>query len=235
MGRAIFLASLAVVFVPAPANACRVLHPLPQQGELIAWDAACVGELAEGRGVLSVTRPGKPGIVYEVTMARGEIAGDGVMRVADGTVYAGTFLQGQPHGQGYFRYPDGSEYEGGIANGQPEGRGVWTGREGTRYSGQWKAGKKDGKGRIDYALGGSYDGDWADDAYNGQGILTYAGSGRTVSAEFRSGLPAGTFMPAPAPPSTERYVLKEDRRALAPVSCARSSPRQCLCKSAMPT
>lgn len=166
--------------------------------------------MAEGPGVLSVARPGKPGVLYEVTMARGEIVGEGLMRVEGGIVYAGTFRQGQPHGHGFFRYTDGAKYEGGVANGHPEGQGTWTGKFGTRYTGQWRAGKKQGRGRIDFVLGGSYEGEWADDTYNGRGVLTYAGSGRKVEGEFRNGLLAGAPPPVPVAASNERYALRED-------------------------
>lgn len=210
MRHAILPALLALVFVPSVAQACRVLHPALQPGERVAWTAACRDGLADGPGVLSIARPGKPGVLYEVTMARGEIVGDGIMRVEGDIVYAGTFRQGQPHGPGFFRYPDGAKYEGGVANGQPEGQGTWTSKEGTRYTGQWHAGKKHGRGRVDYALGGSYEGEWADDTYHGRGVLTYAGSGRQVEGEFRNGLLAGAPPPVPVAPSNERYVLKEE-------------------------
>lgn len=223
MRHVVLPAFLALVLVPALAQACRVVHPAPQPGERVAWDAACRDGLAEGPGVLSVVRPGKPGVRYEVTMARGEIAGDGVMRVEGGIVYGGTFRQGQPHGHGFFRFTCGCTYEGGVADGQPEGQGTWTSLAGTRYTGQWKAGKKHGKGRIDYALGGSYEGEWAEDTYHGRGVLTYAGSGRKVEGEFRNGVSTDAPSAIPVARADERHSLKEDM-ARTGISLPRAAP-----------
>ncbi|HWJ95299.1 MAG TPA: hypothetical protein VNT33_11280 [Telluria sp.] len=210
MRHATLLALLATVFVPVHAEECRVLYPAPQQGDRLVWHGACRDGMAEGPGVISLDRPGKTSIRYEVTLAHGDIAGEGALLAEDGKVYAGTFHQGQPHGRGYFRFANGATYEGEVAHGQPEGQGTWTSQQGTRYVGQWKAGKKQGRGRIEYALGGSYDGDWSGDTYNGHGVLTYAGSGRRVEGEFHDGWPAGVARPAPVEPSSERYVLRED-------------------------
>lgn len=210
MRRLLLLASLAVALPQALAAECRLLHPVPREGDQIAWQGACRDGFGEGTGVISVSRKGKPSLTYEVTLARGEIVGEGMMRSGDGGLYAGTFRQGQPHGYGFFRTPEGDKYKGEVADGQPDGQGTWTGPDGSRYTGQWKAGRKEGHGRMEYALGGSYEGQWRHDVYHGRGVLTYAGSGRKVEGQFHEGQAPGSARPAAGAPSNERYRLRAD-------------------------
>lgn len=210
MRRTLLLVSLVSVLNPALADECRVLHPFPQQGEQVSWKGACRNGLADGPGEITVSSSGRPGVRYEVTLAAGEIVGEGMVHFADGQLYAGTFRNGRPHGDGFFRYANGSKYKGGVANGLPEGEGTWTGRDGSRYVGQWRAGKKEGKGRIDYALGGSYEGGWLDDGFYGAGVLTYAGSGRKVESTTGAEWPLALARPVVADPSDNRYGLKEN-------------------------
>lgn len=210
MRRTILLVSLASSLIPALAEECRVLHPVPPQGEQLSWKGACRNGLADGPGEITVSSSGKPGVRYEVTLADGEIVGEGMMHFPDGQLYAGTFQKGRPHGYGFFRYANGSKYKGGVVDGLPEGEGTWTSRDGSRYVGQWRAGKKEGKGRVDFALGGSYEGGWLDDGFYGAGVLTYAGSGRKVESKTGAEWALALARPVVAAPSDNRYGLKEN-------------------------
>jgi hypothetical protein len=208
MKRALLLCAFLPLQAALAAEDCRVGHPVPEAGEEISWSGACKDHVAEGAGVLLLSRHGKSDLKYEVTLLHGEINGEGTVRGDDGYRYVGTFKQGIPGGKGYFHFTDGTQYEGDVADGLPHGLGISVAPDRTRYEGHWKDGKKDGAGRITYALGGSYEGEWKQDQFDGKGVLTYAGSGRRVEGEFSNGMPPGAAPKAPL--QDTKYALKED-------------------------
>jgi hypothetical protein len=186
---------------------CRIDRLVPPPAQPVQWKGGCRDGYAEGKGVLEWKPAGKPALVLEGLMMKGQVTGEATLKNATGPTYIGTLGDGQPHGNGYFKYPDGAQYEGGVANGLPEGNGIKLWPEGSRYEGGWKQGKRDGVGRATFALGGSYEGEWKHDKFDGPGTIVYAGSGRRFAGDFRAGRLAGLAPRALAP---EKFYLKDD-------------------------
>lgn len=63
-------------------------------------------------------------------------------------IYEGTLVRGKMTGQGKVTYENGDVYEGEFENGAFQGQGTFTSKDGWRYTGQFAKGKPDGKGEL---------------------------------------------------------------------------------------
>jgi len=136
--RAALIAALAMISIPAWAQACRVLDAQLQGG----YTGPCVDGLAEGKGVAS-------GIAsYKGEFKAGRKHGRGVKTWANGDRYEGEFADDNKQGQGAYSW----------------GRGPW---QGERYEGSYAADKREGVGVYRWPSGDEYKGPWKDDAYTG--------------------------------------------------------------------
>lgn len=86
-------------------------------------------------------------------------AGDGRVRLPDGSVYEGPFRDGMFNGHGVLTYPAGARYEGEFRNGLFQGHGVYVSGDGDLYRGQFKRGVMTGTGEIHLANGDFYQGE----------------------------------------------------------------------------
>ena len=69
------------------------------------------------------------------------IPGKGVLKLDNGTiVYDGTLVRGKMNGQGTFQSKEGWTYEGDFVNGQAEGKGKLTTEQEVVYEGTFKQG-----------------------------------------------------------------------------------------------
>ena len=89
------------------------------------------------KGVLKLDN-GK--IVYDGSLVRGKMNGQGTLTFDNGDKYVGTFRNGTFNGQGTFTAAKGWKYEGTFANGQPEGKGKLTTQSNVIYEGTFKQG-----------------------------------------------------------------------------------------------
>ena len=154
-------------------------------------------ELAPGKYVIEVTKPGYKGWSQTVDLARddqlqvnatleeltqveyrngtwrhGVVTGQGTYRAADGTSYEGGFLDKQFHGTGKLQRPDGARYEGDWVNGKKEGYGILKLPNGDSYTGYFQRDQFNGDGTLTKSNGDIYTGHWVDGKLNGEGSLT---------------------------------------------------------------
>lgn len=154
-------------------------------------------ELAPGKYVIEVTKPGYKGWSQTVDLARddqlivhatleeltqvefrngtwrhGVVTGQGTYRAADGTFYEGGFLDKQFHGNGKLQRPDGARYEGEWVNGKKEGYGTLKLPDGDTYTGYFQRDLFNGEGTLTKSNGDIYTGHWVDGKLNGEGSLT---------------------------------------------------------------
>ncbi len=62
-------------------------------------------------------------LVYDGTLVRGKMNGQGTMTFENGDQYTGEFNNGAFNGKGTFQSKSGWKYEGDFVNGQAEGQG----------------------------------------------------------------------------------------------------------------
>ena len=90
-----------------------------------------------GKGVLKLDGDK---IVYDGSLVRGKMNGQGTLTFDNGDKYVGNFRNGSFNGQGTFTSAKGWKYEGTFANGQPEGKGKLTTQSNVIYEGTFKQG-----------------------------------------------------------------------------------------------
>ena len=150
-----------------PRTGCRVSSETRPTGEVPIWEGACVDGVAQGTGRLAWIVRNRPVFIYEGTLERGRMHGDGAYELPNGQRYEGQFADDLPSGTGVYTWPSGSRYEGGFRNGQFHGRGIrtWGGDSpfaGDRYDGDFVEGRRTGKGLYLFANGQRYEGDFVD-------------------------------------------------------------------------
>lgn len=79
-------------------------------------------------------------IVYDGSLVRGKIKGQGTITFANGDQYTGEFSNATFNGKGTFQSKDGWVYEGNFVNGQAEGKGKLTTEQDVVYEGTFKQG-----------------------------------------------------------------------------------------------
>lgn len=89
------------------------------------------------KGVLSLD---DGNIVYDGSLVRGKMNGQGTLTFQNGDTYTGEFSNGAFNGKGTFQSAGGWSYEGDFVNGQPEGQGKLTTEQDVVYEGTFKQG-----------------------------------------------------------------------------------------------
>ena len=95
-----------------------------EHADSVSWTGSCLGNSAEGEGVLTEVGPDGVKVYEEGELSEGMLHGEWLVRYADGTVAEGPFAASQRTGHWVIRQPDGIVLEGLFANGQREGRWV---------------------------------------------------------------------------------------------------------------
>ena len=90
-----------------------------------------------GKGVLNLD-DGK--IVYDGSLVRGKMNGQGSIIFENGDQYTGDFSNGAFNGKGTFQSKAGWKYEGNFVSGQAEGYGKLTTEQEVVYEGTFKQG-----------------------------------------------------------------------------------------------
>lgn len=188
---------------------CKVVKvvPAPLNGA-VQWNGKCKDGFANGKGAL-VWR-GEDGKTRRLQgyFEKGDILGEGKLRIADELTYIGSLRNGFPDGEGYLKFADGLQYEGGIRMMQREGKGTEIYTNGNVYQGQFSNNQPHGQGRLSFVLGGSIEGEFRDGKPVGKVKLTYAGSGRTAEVDMASGVLRKTE-PSPAPAANAGFQERE--------------------------
>ena len=79
-------------------------------------------------------------LVYDGTLVRGKMNGQGTQNLENGDQYTGDFNNGAFNGKGTFQSKAGWKYEGDFVNGQAEGQGKLTTEQEVVYEGTFKQG-----------------------------------------------------------------------------------------------
>ena len=79
-------------------------------------------------------------IVYDGSLVRGKMNGQGTVTFANGDSYTGEFSNGAFNGKGTYQAKAGWVYEGDFVNGQAEGKGKLTTEQEVVYEGDFKQG-----------------------------------------------------------------------------------------------
>ena len=79
-------------------------------------------------------------IVYDGSLVRGKMNGQGTVTFANGDTYTGEFSHGAFNGKGTYQAKAGWVYEGDFVNGQAEGKGKLTTEQEVVYEGDFKQG-----------------------------------------------------------------------------------------------
>ena len=79
-------------------------------------------------------------IVYDGSLVRGKMNGQGTVTFANGDTYTGEFSNGAFNGKGTYQAKAGWVYEGDFVNGQAEGKGKLTTEQEVVYEGDFKQG-----------------------------------------------------------------------------------------------
>ncbi len=79
-------------------------------------------------------------IVYDGSLVRGKMSGQGTITFQNGDQYTGDFSNGAFNGKGIFQSKEGWKYEGDFVNGQAEGKGKLTTEQEVVYEGIFKQG-----------------------------------------------------------------------------------------------
>lgn len=79
-------------------------------------------------------------IVYDGSLVRGKMNGQGTLTFPNGDTYTGDFSNGAFNGKGTYQSKDGWVYEGDFVNGQAEGKGKLTTEQQLVYEGDFKQG-----------------------------------------------------------------------------------------------
>lgn len=73
----------------------------------------------------------------------------GVLKLDNGMiVYDGSLVRGKMNGQGTITFQNGDQYTGGFNNGAFNGKGTFQSKEGWTYEGDFVNGQADGKGKL---------------------------------------------------------------------------------------
>lgn len=73
----------------------------------------------------------------------------GVLKLDNGTiVYDGSLVRGKMNGQGTITFQNGDQYTGGFKNGAFNGKGTFQSKEGWTYEGDFVNGQAEGKGKL---------------------------------------------------------------------------------------
>lgn len=124
----------------ADKNGCKIANPSPKPKESVTWSGGCKEGYAEGQGVMQWYDDKTRGAMYEGTLVRGALSGQGKLTLPDGVTYDGGWLDGKQSGTGTLTAIDGGTYRGGWKNGQPDGPGVMRNANGEAVTGIWKEG-----------------------------------------------------------------------------------------------
>lgn len=116
--------------------------------------------LAHGEGVMTVFDSNKVVMRYEGGFQAGNLRGQGVLTVSDGTRAQGEFRGENLHGHGVISYPDGTRIEGEFRGGKQHGHGVRMYPDGRRDEGGFRDGKPHGHGVITMPDGERIEGEW---------------------------------------------------------------------------
>ena len=74
---------------------------------------------------------------------------EGVLKLDNGTiVYDGSLVRGKMNGQGTITFQNGDQYTGGFNNGAFNGQGTFQSKEGWTYEGDFVNGQAEGKGKL---------------------------------------------------------------------------------------
>ncbi len=159
--------------------------------ETVTWSGGCKTGKADGRGILTWTKGGKPAGSYEGMMRAGKLDGPGKLNlIVEGgnNTLIGTFKNGDIDGGGLFQDSEGNIYEGGIRSGKPHGSGYQKiGDE--EYVGAFANGIRQGLGLL-MSSAGVYIGEFDQDVPSGSGTLEDATGGR-YHGQFKDGKPHG--------------------------------------------
>ena len=122
-------------------SGCKVYNPMPQQGESISWDGACLKGFADGEGTLKWFINCELKEHYVGNLVKGWAEGSGVYTSHDGTQYDGEWVRSRQNGRGVQLNPDGSEYDGEWLNGRAHGWGRFRSSNGEIFEGEWRNGE----------------------------------------------------------------------------------------------
>jgi hypothetical protein len=182
---------------------CKFRIPPESRETTFTWNGDCVDGYVHGRGTLDLD-----GVIYDGEFERGSLvsgevrfgsgsykgelkdnvpAGQGVMRLPDGTVIEGKFKSSAVIGTADVTWVNGARYRGEVIDlVTMHGAGKITYADGTTYEGGFQHGLYHGKGKSVWANGAKYDGDYAFGKEQGQGIFTNP-LGSTFVGEWMSG------------------------------------------------
>ena len=90
-----------------------------------------------GKGILKLDNGT---IVYDGSLVRGKMNGQGSITFENGDQYTGDFSNGAFNGKGTFQSKAGGKYEGNFVSGQAEGYGKLTTEQDVVYEGTFKQG-----------------------------------------------------------------------------------------------
>ena len=79
-------------------------------------------------------------ILYDGSLVRGKMNGQGTVTFPNGDTYTGEFRNGAFNGKGTYQAKEGWVYEGDFVNGQAEGKGKLTTEQQVIYDGDFKQG-----------------------------------------------------------------------------------------------
>ena len=79
-------------------------------------------------------------IIYDGSLVRGKMNGQGTVTFSNGDTYTGEFSNGAFNGKGTYQAKAGWLYEGDFVNGQAEGKGKLTTEQEVVYEGDFKQG-----------------------------------------------------------------------------------------------
>lgn len=129
---------------------------------------------------------------YAGQWRRGEMHGQGVFSMGDGSLYEGEFRNGEIEGIGLRRWPSGDSYSGQFRQGEMHGEGVFlSSSTGERYEGQWQSNQRVGHGELVYGNENVYNGEFANHKQHGRGKMVFADSMDSYNGEWRSGAMCG--------------------------------------------
>ena len=228
---AAFLASMCLptlaanVYLEDPISGCKIwTDKIDPSGEVVSWDGACVGGLANGNGTLSWFRDNGLLGRYRGTMAFGKLHGQGVLDYqAKGGYnrFAGDFVDGELLGKLVYDGANGDHFEGVVRDDGHKGQGVFVDANGEWYDGDFKDGLYHGKGLLLLKDGGQLEGHFVVGKAEGQGTYT-AVDGTLYEAVFIKGQIDGKVLVTHNDGSTEEQLWKMDQ----PVSDHSSEEKQ---------
>ena len=77
------------------------------------------------------------------------IPGKGILKLDNGTiVYDGSLVRGKMNGQGSITFENGDQYTGDFSNGAFNGKGTFQSKAGWKYEGNFVSGQAEGYGKL---------------------------------------------------------------------------------------